>query len=110
MSKLYNRLTNSQLFKSGEWFTSRDMVTYIHANKTDVELCLRELIDSGRAEVAKEQKGSVSFNRYRSKLLNREYVNKRFSNGPTISYAEAHINPWIYHDIKRSEYIKATCS
>jgi len=110
VSKLYNRLINSQLFKSGEWFTSRDMVTYIHANKTDVELYLRELIDSGRAESVRDRKGGISFTRYRSRLLNREYVNKRFSKGPTISYGEAHINPWIYHDIKRSEYTKATCS
>lgn len=110
MSKIRKRLINSQMFKTGEWFSSRDMGSYIHVNKSDIVACLRQLVDEDVAEVITEYKGNTRFVKYRSKLINREFVNKRFSKGPTISYGEAHINPWIYHDIKRSEYIKATCS
>jgi DNA-binding transcriptional regulator YhcF (GntR family) len=109
MRSVYDRLISSQLYRTGEWFSSRDMGSYIHVNKTDIDLCLRDLVEKDLVEVLRERKGMTNFVKYRSKLVNRELVNKRFSKGPTITYADAHINPWMYHDIKRSEYTKATC-
>ena len=101
--KIHDRIVNCTLFKSGDWFSSRDMVAHVKYCKSETEAALRSLAEDGLVTQRKEFKSNGQVTYYKSCEAIRGLVRGRLSKGPAITYADAHINPWIYHDIKRSE-------
>lgn len=101
--KLYDKILNCCLYKSGEWFTTRDLMTLLHVCKSETEINLRTLVEDNRMLTRKEvapRAEKVTYY-FKSNEKIRSMCKHRLSKGPKITYAEAHINPWILNDIRR---------